>query len=224
MWWLWPKFLSENDLLILPFGCVYFHLTDITRYRLIYHPDQHSIFCYFPWVARPKFQKTPPWDRGFIKWQFFELQNDLNFCLKYSYTNRILKSLPASCVTWFYHQSQPVHYFPPLLYLSLSLVKTKGRIEILYVDELWGCSCHRHCPQLQFHNQKTSEECKQTVVVFHHSYAKPWLLPKTVTKEKKEGYRNQRSVCCNHVVLWMWSRESLRVCNLRPKHPASKSW
>jgi len=42
-----------------------------------------------------------------------------------------------------------------LLLYSLSLVRTKGQIENVYVEELWGCYCHS--PKLQLHNHQTSE-------------------------------------------------------------------
>jgi hypothetical protein len=49
------------------------HVSDITRYHLTHHSDQHYMFCYFPWIAHPKSQVTLPWDCGFITWLFFGL-------------------------------------------------------------------------------------------------------------------------------------------------------
>ena len=64
---------------LLPLGCIYHNLTDISWNCLTHHSDQHFIFCYFPWTARPKFQVTTPWDGGFFRRQFFGLQTDLTW-------------------------------------------------------------------------------------------------------------------------------------------------
>ena len=41
----------------------------------------------------------------------------------------------------FHHKIYLVHYLLPLaIFVSLSVVKTKGQIEIVYLEELWGMS------------------------------------------------------------------------------------
>ena len=55
---------------LLSLSWVHLNVTVRTQYRLTHHSHQHSIFCYLPWIVYPKFQATPPWDHGFITWQF----------------------------------------------------------------------------------------------------------------------------------------------------------
>ena len=147
MWWLWPKFLSENDLQILPFGCVYLHLTDITRYRLIHHPDQHSIFCYFPWNVRPK-SEDPAMGSWLHQVTVLWVANWPEFLPKIFIHGPYFEE--PSCIlcflVCFIIRDNRFTTFLLLMYFPLSLVKTKGQIEIVYVDELRRCHCH--CPKL----------------------------------------------------------------------------
>jgi len=56
----------------------------------------------------------------------------------------------------FFHQNYPGHYFLPLtVHVSLFLVKARGQIAIIYMEELWGHLCH--WPKFQFHIHKKSE-------------------------------------------------------------------
>jgi hypothetical protein len=85
----------------------------------------------------------------------------------------------------------PFSTFILLLYLPLSLVKTKGQIEIVYVDELWVCHCPCHChfPKLQFHNHKTSEY----VIAYNHTYCRlpvTLLCKATVSTEDRNESKN----------------------------------
>ena len=52
---------------LVPLGCIYLHVTDITWCCLTHYSYQHSIFCYFPWIVHPKFQATLPCGHGFTK-------------------------------------------------------------------------------------------------------------------------------------------------------------
>jgi len=61
------SFCLEVITLCPPTSFPQLHVADITRYCLTQHSHQHSILRYFPWIVRPKFQATPPWDHGFIE-------------------------------------------------------------------------------------------------------------------------------------------------------------
>ena len=78
-----------------------------------------------------------------------------------------VENIPTQAVFWiaslhlmfpglFYDQSYPVHYcLPRTILVSLSLVKTKGQIIIVYMENLLGS--YFHCPKFQLHNHQTSE-------------------------------------------------------------------
>jgi hypothetical protein len=81
---------------LVPLGCVYLHVTDITWYCLTHYSHQHSIFCYFPWTVHPKFQNPAIglWLHQETvlalgcKLTWISIENE--FCRKYSYKGQIL--------------------------------------------------------------------------------------------------------------------------------------
>jgi hypothetical protein len=118
------------------------------RYNLI----PHCIF-YFPGIACPKFQ-IPPGDRGFInnsslvcKLTWISVENIHTQAIFWIASLHLAFPCCMIRATWF------TTFF--LLLYSLSLVRTKRQIEIVYAEELWGCYCH--CPKLQLHNHQISE-------------------------------------------------------------------
>ena len=159
MWWFWPKFLSESNTVLqfLPLGCIYLHLTDMTWCCLTHHFDQHSIFCYFPWIVRSNFRwpshgiVAVSSDSSFgCKLPLISIENSLTQAIFW------IASLHLVLPGLFCHLSCPFHYSLPLFVLvSLSLVKAKGHITIVHMEELWGCHCHY--PKFQFHNHQTSK-------------------------------------------------------------------
>jgi hypothetical protein len=102
------------------------------------------------------------------------------------------------------------HYCLPLIVLvSLSLVKTKGQITIVYIEELWGCHCHYS--KYQFHNHQTSEYVpaynSHKISYFITLLHKAMISAEGRDKTKWRGYLNLWSLCCCHMVLRMWGQE-----------------
>jgi hypothetical protein len=53
------------------------------------------------WIVCPKFQVSPPWDHGFVNWQFlFWAVNWPKFLYRVFIWGQILNSCPDSCVCW----------------------------------------------------------------------------------------------------------------------------
>lgn len=83
------------------------------------------------------------------------------------------------------HQSCPVHHFLPLIVLiSLSVVKAKGQIASVYVEEL--CGCDYHCTKFQFDSHQTSQyesAHNSQNIVFHNALYKAMISKRKWQKE-----------------------------------------
>jgi hypothetical protein len=110
----------------------------------------------------------------------------------------------------FCNLSCPFHYFlPHFVLVSLSLLKTKGQITIVYMEELWGYHCHY--PKFQFDSHQTSEygraynlhKISSFITLLH----KAMIYTSGTDETKWRGYLNLWLLCCCHLVLRMWGQE-----------------
>jgi hypothetical protein len=155
MWWFWPKFLSKSDNTVTYKFCpsaVYIFVLPLQS-----DTASHAILTSTPCFIFPGLHVLN------LTWPchgIVVLSSDSSLGCKLTWFS--LKNIHTQAVFWraFLHfvftiKATWFTTFFLLLYLPLSLVKSKGQIEIVYMAELWGWHCH--CPKFQFHNHQTSE-------------------------------------------------------------------